>query len=121
MATLTSNRIRIGVDRAQLVTFIGTGTSWHACSPTFTPNGLAGVSIGGATVVSDTQPTATVTTGAAQGLATITDSTTSATTAIKIAPVLYRGDFVRTALRRRYETEARQRVRANDETNETDV
>jgi hypothetical protein len=61
------------------VTWTGGGTFWTSSAPTFTPTGVAGVSVGSVTVTSDTSASATVTTGPTGGTITWTDSTTSAT------------------------------------------
>jgi hypothetical protein len=60
-------------------TFTGGGTFWLTSAPTFTPTGVAGVSIGTVTVDSNTQARANITTGTATGTITWTDSTTGAT------------------------------------------
>ena len=68
-----------GNSNISTVTFIGTGTTWQSTAPTFTPSGLAGVSCGSVTVVSNLVATAPVTAGTTNGNVTWTDSTTSAT------------------------------------------
>lgn len=79
MAALDVSPTKILPGRTATVKFIGTATAWQSSAPTFTPAGVAGVSAGAVTVVSDTLATVPVTYGAAVGVVTWTDSTTSAT------------------------------------------
>jgi hypothetical protein len=89
MATLDVSPTKVRPSRVQTITFIGAGTTWTGSAPTFTPSGVAGVSAGSVTVVSDTVATAPVTYGAAVGLVTWTDSTTSATKKQLVSTLLF--------------------------------
>jgi len=88
MATLDVSPTRVAPNQSRTVTWIGSGTSWLSAAPTFTPSGLAGVSVGAVTVVSDTVATATVTYGTATGILTWTDSTTSQTRNQRVGTIL---------------------------------
>jgi hypothetical protein len=79
VATLDVSPTKVRPNETYAISFIGGGTSWLSTPPTFTPSGLAGVSAGSVTVVSDVLATAPVTFPAAGGVVTWTDSTTSAT------------------------------------------
>jgi hypothetical protein len=69
-------------------TFTGGGTFWLTSTPTFGPaSAPAGVSIGAVTVDSNTQARANITTGAATGTITWTDSTTGATVTELVAAI----------------------------------
>jgi hypothetical protein len=63
-----------------IVIFTGNATSWLSDAPTFTPTGVADVSIGSVSVVTDTQASAVITASTSTGTVTITDSTTDAAT-----------------------------------------
>jgi len=89
MATLDVSPTKVRPSHVRKLTYIGSGTTWTVSPPTFTPTGVAGVSAGSVTVVSDTVATATVTYGAAVGLVTWTDSTTSATKKQLVSTLLY--------------------------------
>jgi hypothetical protein len=69
------------------VTFTGTGTLWTTSSPTFTPSGVAGCSITGLSIISNTQANATLITGSATGTLTITDSSSGATCTFAVTGV----------------------------------
>ncbi len=69
-------------------TFTGGGTFWLTSAPTFTPTGVAGVSIGTVTVTSNTSAHGPVTTGTATGTITWTDSTTGATETEVVAEIV---------------------------------
>ena len=80
MASLDISPSKCRPNATRLVTFIGTGTTWLSGAPTFTPSGVAGVSVSGSpTVVNNTTATASVIYGVSVGTLTWTDSTTSAT------------------------------------------
>lgn len=92
-ASYTSNAQTLAVTPGSIpasntttVSFSGTGTLWTSTTPTFTPSGVAGVSIGTITVTSDLAASAPVTTGATTGTLTWTDSTTAATTTETVSP-----------------------------------
>jgi hypothetical protein len=78
MSTLDTSPSRVAISQTREVIFIGTGTSWLSAAPTFTPSGLAGVTCGSVTVLSDTVATAPVTYGGNRGVVTWSDNTTSA-------------------------------------------
>jgi hypothetical protein len=69
--------------------FYGGGTFWLTTPPTFTPTGVAGVSCGTVSVISNTEAHAPITTGATTGTITWTDSTTGATVTEPVAAVTY--------------------------------
>lgn len=71
--------------RDTLLVLTGTGTDWLSETPTFNVAGVDNVSIGAATVISDTEATAVMTAGADTGLATVSDSTTGAEAYVEIA------------------------------------
>ena len=79
MATLDISPTFVRPSQTRTILFIGAGTSWQSSAPTFTPSGVAGVSCGSVTVLSNTLASAPVTYGANAGVLTWTDSTTSAT------------------------------------------
>lgn len=78
-ATLAVSPPSLDTNTSSTVTWTGSGTSWLSSTPTFTPTGVSGVSVGSITYDSDTQAHATVTTGTNTGTITWTDSSTSAT------------------------------------------
>ena len=79
MAALYVSPSKVRPNNTRVLTFTGTGTSWLTSAPTFTPSGLAGVSLSGLTVQSNTIATATATYASNRGTVTWTDSTTAAT------------------------------------------
>jgi hypothetical protein len=59
---------------AYVLTLYGTGTAWMTTAPAFSIAGVAGVSVGATTVISDGTATVPITTGTTAGTATITDN-----------------------------------------------
>ena len=81
---------RIPPDATTTVTFLGLNTDWMDTPPTFTATGAPTAdgswSIGTLTVITNVEANQVVTTGATRGTVTWTDSTTSDTTQMIVAP-----------------------------------
>lgn len=78
MATLHVSPSRVRPSHTITLTFTGSGTHWRTVAPSLSVSGLAGVTIGDITVLSDTLATADVTYGPARGIATWLESNSGA-------------------------------------------
>lgn len=89
--SMSASPASIRAGRTTVVTLTGVGTSWTTAPPALSVAGVAGVTLGSVTVVSDAVLTAPVTTGEAVGTLTYTDATTglSATQLVVAGRVAY--------------------------------
>jgi len=95
---LSVNPARLNPSSTKTVTFLGFNTTWNSTPPTISASGAPTAdgswSIGTLTVVNDTTATRSVTTGTTRGTVTWTDSTTSKTANMTVAPQSNRGELV---------------------------
>jgi hypothetical protein len=104
LATLSIAPARISPGKTTTVTLFGTGTSWLTAAPTFTATGAPTGDVSWSltpTVLTDTTATLAITTGTIRGAVTFTDSTTTATTTMNVAPGGNKAEIVAVMARRR--------------------